>query len=163
MDTRKILAYALQREHEGKRFFEENAKRMSSAAAVGAFKRLAAEEQKHIAFIESQIKLLDAGKSLSVEPPAAMGEGGFFAGRADSEKLDQTVLEAMVADLPVLRTAYLIERDFAEFYETSAKKATGEAQRVLTMLSAWERGHEALFKELHDKALAQYEQMPWGG
>jgi len=163
MDTRKILAYALQREHEGKRFFEENAKRMSSAAAVGAFKRLAAEEQQHIVFIESQIKLLDAGKSPSAEPPAAMGEGGFFAGRAASEKLDQTVLEAMVADLPVLRTAYLIERDFAEFYETSAKKATGEAQRVLMMLSAWERGHEALFKELHDKALAQYEQMPWGG
>lgn len=163
MDTRKILAYALQREHEGKRFFEENSKRMSSAAAVGAFKRLAAEEQQHIVFIENQIKLLDAGKSPSAEPPADLGGAGFFTGRAVVEKLDQAVDEAMVADLPVLRTAYLIERDFAEFYEMSAKKATGEAQRVLTMLAAWERGHEALFKELHDKAFEQYTQMPWGG
>jgi rubrerythrin len=163
MDTRKILAYALQREYEGKRFFEENAQRMSSAAAIGAFKRLAAEEQLHIEFIEKQMKLLEAGKAPSTEAPAALGGGGFFAGRAASEKLDQTVDEAMVADLPVLRTAYLIERDFAEFYEMSAKKATGEAQRVLTMLSAWERGHEALFKDLHDKAFEQYAQMPWGG
>jgi len=163
MDTRKILAYALQREHEGKRFFEENAKRMNSAAAVGAFKRLAAEEQQHIAFIENQIMLLDAGKSPSTEAPAGLEDTDFFAGRAAAEKLDQTVIEAMVADLPVLRTAYLIERDFAEFYEDSAKQATGEAQRVLTMLAAWERGHERLFKELHDKAFEQYTQMPWGG
>ena len=77
--------------------------------------------------------------------------------------LDQTVIEAMVPDMAVLRTAYLIERDFAEFYEMAAKKATGEAQRVLTMLAAWERGHERLFKELHDKAFEEYAQMPWGG
>jgi hypothetical protein len=163
MDIRKIFAYALQREHEGKRFFEENSKRMSSAAAVGAFKRLAAEEQQHIEFIEGQIRALDAGKSPSTEAPAALGGAGFFEGRAASEKLDQTVDEAMVADLPVLRTAYLIERDFAEFYETSAKKATGEAQRVLSMLAAWERGHEKLFKDLHDKAFEKYSEMPWGG
>ena len=163
MDTRKILAYALQREHEGKRFFEQNAERLSSAAAVGAFKRLAVEEQHHIEFIENQIKLLDAGKSPNAEPPATLGGTDFFAGRATSERLEQTVDEAMVADLPVLRMAYLIERDFAEFYETSAQNATGEAQRVLTMLSAWERGHEALFKRLHDQAFEQYAQMPWGG
>ena len=126
-------------------------------------RRLAVEEQHHIEFIENQIKLLDAGKSPSAEPPAALGGTGFFAGRAAAEKLDQTVDEAMVADLPVLRTAYLIERDFAEFYEASAMKATGEAQRVLTMLAAWERTHEALFKDLHDKAFEKYSEMPWGG
>ena len=163
MDIRKIYEYALQREHEGKRFFEENAQRLSGAAAVGAFRRLAAEEQQHIVFIENQIKLLDAGQAPSAEPPAGLGGADFFAGRAATEKLDQTVAEAMVADLPVLRTAYLIERDFAEFYEMSASKATGEAQRVLTMLAAWERGHEKLFKELHDKAFEEYAQMPWGG
>ena len=61
MDIQKIYAYALQREHEGKRFFEQNADRLSHAAAVGAFKRLALEEQKHIEFIQRQIDLLDKG------------------------------------------------------------------------------------------------------
>ena len=34
MDIRKIYEYALQREHEGKRFFEQNAERLSHAAAA---------------------------------------------------------------------------------------------------------------------------------
>ncbi len=162
MEIRKIFAYALQREHEGKRFFEEHAGRLSSAMAVGAFKRLAAEEQQHIEFIEGQLKSLDEGKPASAESAPAGGEG-FFSRRAASELIDQTVAEAMVADLPVLRMAYLIERDFAEFYEGAASKATGDARRVLSMLSEWERGHEALFKDLHDKAFERYSEMPWGG
>jgi rubrerythrin len=88
---------------------------------------------------------------------------GFFSQRAHDELLDQTVIEAMVPDLPVLRTAYLIERDFAEFYEMASKKTTGEAKKVLKKLATWERGHEALFKEMHDKAFEQYANMPWGG
>ena len=63
MDIRKIYEYALQREHEGKSFFEENAARLSHPAAVGAFKALAAEEQKHIEFISSQIAALDSGET----------------------------------------------------------------------------------------------------
>ena len=163
MDIRKIYEYALQREREGKRFFEQNAERMSHAAATGAFKGLAAEEQKHIDFIQSQITALDQGKPASAAMGVELEKSGFFSQRATSELLDQTIVEAMVPDLPVLRTAYLIERDFAEFYEMTAKKSEGEAKKVLTMLAQWERGHEALFKQLHDKAFEEYAQMPWGG
>lgn len=164
MDIRKIYEYALQREYEGKRFFEENAIRLNHAAAQGAFKELAAEEQRHIEFIQGQIEALDKG----VEPSSAaiakeLKEGGIFSQRAQTEMLEQTVLEAMVPDLPVLRTAYLIEMDFAKFYESAAKQADGEAKKVLKMLAKWERGHEALFKNMHDKAFEMYTNMPWGG
>jgi hypothetical protein len=37
---------------------------------------------------------------------------------------------AMVPDLPVLRMAYLIERDFAEFYEMATGKTEGEEREV---------------------------------
>ena len=40
MDIRKIYEYALNREYEGKRFFDENAKRLSHSAAVEEFQRL---------------------------------------------------------------------------------------------------------------------------
>jgi rubrerythrin len=163
MDINKIYQYALQREHEGKRFFEQNAERLSHAAAVGAFKQLAAEEQKHIVFIQSQIDALAAGQSPTAAVGTALEKEGFFSQRAVSEALDQTVLEAMVPDLPVLRTAYLIERDFAEFYEMAAQKSEGEAKQVLEMLARWERGHEVFFKRLHDKAFEEYAEMPWGG
>ncbi len=163
MDIRKIYGYALQREHEGKRFFEQNAGRLSHSAAVGAFKRLALEEQKHIEFIQRQIDLLDQGQPSSAEMGAELDQAGFFTTRAESELIDQTVLEAMVPDLPVLRMAYLIERDFSEFYETAARQTDGEARHVLEMLAGWERGHESFFKELHDRAFKEYAGMPWGG
>jgi len=163
MDIRKIYEYALQREREGKQFFEQNAQRLSHAAAAGAFRNLAAEEQKHIEFIQSQLDALDKGQSPSAAMGVELARGGFFSQRANAELLDQTVVEAMVPDLPVLRTAYLIERDFAEFYEMAANKSEGEAKKVLTMLAEWERGHESLFKKIHDKAFEEYAQMPWGG
>jgi len=163
MDIRKIYEYALQREFEGKRFFEQNADRLSHAVAAGTFKALAAEEQKHIEFIQSLLDALDKGLPPSSDLGVKMEKEGFFSQRAHSEFLDQTVLEAMVPDLPVLRTAYLIERDFAEFYANSAAQAEGVTKDVLEMLSRWERGHEELFKMMHDKAFEQYSQMPWGG
>lgn len=163
MDTLKIYEYALQREHEGKRFFEENASRLSHASAVGVFKRLAQEEQKHIEYIQHQIDLIHANQPSDLEMGASFEKMGFFAGRASSEFIEQTISEAMVPDLPVLRMAYLIERDFAEFYEKAAKNATGDARIVLETLAYWERRHESLFKELHDKAFEEYSGMPWGG
>jgi rubrerythrin len=164
MDIRKIYEYALKREHEGKRFFEENAGRLKHAAAVSAFKELAAEEQKHIEFIEAQIAALDKGQAgSSAALKQALKEGAFFSKRAESEMLDQTVLEAMVPDLPVLRMAYLIELDFAEYYTKASKQAEGEAKQVLQMLAKWERSHEALFKKMHDQAYELYARMPWGG
>jgi rubrerythrin len=163
MDILKIYEYALAREYEGMHFFESNAERMSHAAAVGAFKQLAAEEQKHIYFIQMQIDILKSGKPSDASAGAEMERAGFFTQRAAMSSIDQTVSEAMVPDLPVLRMAYLIERDFAEFYEMSAQKVEGEAQRVLSMLAHWERGHEQYFKEWHDKVFSEYAQMPWGG
>ncbi|NLE44007.1 MAG: ferritin family protein [Chloroflexi bacterium] len=163
MDVRKVYEYALQREHEGMKFFSDNAARFGHAAAKGAFEKLAAEEQKHIQFIESLIAGLDS-ENASVDAGRALEAEGFFSQRADDELLDQTVIEAMVPDLPVLRTAYLIERDFAEFYEMAATRVQDStAREALGMLARWERGHEKLFKDMHDKAFEEYAGMPWGG
>ncbi|MBN1642976.1 MAG: ferritin family protein [Anaerolineae bacterium] len=162
MDVRKVYEYALQREHEGMRFFAQNAGRFGHAAAQGVFEALAEEERKHIQFIQGLIDALEQGGGM--EAGLEMDKEGFFSQRADSELLDQTVIEAMVPDLPVLRTAYLIERDFAEFYEMAADRVEDEAARnALKMLARWERGHEKLFKSMHDKAFEEYAGMPWGG
>ncbi len=163
MDLRKIYEYALQREREGKRFFEESAARLSHAAASSAFRMLADEEQKHIEFIQAQLAALGPAGGGDVAAGLALEKEGFFSQRAEAELLEQTVLEAMVPDLPVLRTAYLIERDFAEFYAMAAGKAEGAGKQVLEMLARWEEGHAALFKKIHDKAFEDYAQMPWGG
>jgi rubrerythrin len=163
MDILKIYDYALSREYEGKRFFDDNAARLTQAAAVNAFRQLAGEEQKHIDFIRAQIDRISQGMTGNVDYGIQLEKAGFFSQRAQSEIIDQSVAEAMVPDLPVLRMAYLIERDFAEFYESMAAQAEGEARQVLTMLSTWERRHESLFKNFFDRAFEEYSKMPWGG
>ena len=162
MNIRKILEYALEREREGKAFFLNNAERLSNAAATQAFKAIAAEEQRHIEFIQAQINNLDVKESDKQTGPD-LDESGFFADRADKEMIEQTVNEAMVADLPVLRMAYLIERDFAEFYAQTASKTEGDAKIILEFLGRWESSHERLFKKMHDDAFEKYAEMPWGG
>jgi len=162
MNIRKVLEYALEREREGKAFFENNAERLSNAAATGAFKAIAKEEQRHIEFIQAQLNALDAKEAAQQSAPE-LDETEFFANRADKEMIEQTVNEAMVADLPVLRMAYLIERDFAEFYHQAASKTEGDAKIMLEFLARWESGHERLFKKMHDEAFENYAEMPWGG
>ncbi|MGD8404228.1 MAG: ferritin family protein [Anaerolineales bacterium] len=166
MNIRKVFEYALQREREGKAFFLNNAERLNSAAAVEAFKVIAGEEQRHIEFIQAQIDALDAketGVETAQKTTSELDETQFFANRADKEMIDQTVNEAMVADLPVLRMAYLIERDFSEFYHQAASKTEGDAKIILDFLARWESGHERLFKAMHDEAFEKYAEMPWGG
>lgn len=160
MNIVKILEYALAREYQGKKFFVEYAGQLQSAEAAGAFKIIAAEEQKHIDFILAQIAQFNPNATAEA---LQLPDVSYFAERAGSESIDQTVIESMVADLPVLRMAYLIERDFAEFYSTSAQKAEGEARKVLEMLAKWESGHERLFKKMHDTLFEKYAEMPWGG
>jgi rubrerythrin len=162
MNVKKVYQYALQREHEGKGFFQSNAERMSHAAAASIFRRLAAEEQVHIEFIEGLLQRLEGTDAESVASPELDDEDR-FSKRAESEMLDQTVIESMVPDVAILRMAYLIERDFAEFYEMAAEEAEGEAKTALTALARWERGHERLFKNLHDRVFQEYAEMPWGG
>jgi rubrerythrin len=162
MNVKRVYEYALQRERDGRDFFLRNAERMSHAAAVGIFQRLADEEQKHIQFIEAMLASLNADEG-SAGLGAELIHEDRFSSRAESEMLDQTVIESMIPDVTILRMAYLIERDFAEFYETAAQKVEGEASKALTMLARWERGHEQLFKDIHDKLLEEYMNMPWGG
>ena len=162
MNVQRIYEYALQSEREGVGFFQRNAERMSHAAAVEIFRKLAAEEQRHIEFIQGLLEALESGQS-ALETSIELEQEDFFLQRAELERLDQTTLESMVPDLTVLRTAYLIERDFAEFYETAAQKVEGDVSEALAMLAHWERGHEQLFKDIHDKLLEEYMNMPWGG
>ena len=162
MDLNKVYQYALQREHDGRDFFAQNAERVGHAAAKDIFKRLAREEEKHILYVQQLLDSVAEGAHGSAPAPV-LEEDDFFGKRADSEMLDQTVIESMVPDVTVLRTAYLIERDIAEFYEMAAKQTEGEAKSALLNLARWERGHEQLFKGLHDKVYEEYMKMPWGG
>ncbi|MFV0436888.1 MAG: ferritin-like domain-containing protein [Desulfopila sp.] len=160
MNEQKVFEYALQREKEGYKFFKSNADKSSHAAVKGVFQRLADEELKHIEYING---LLANADDKAAKTAAALEGDGWFASKAKDEMLDQEIIESMIPDVAVLRTAFLIEKDLAEFYANAAAKASGKAKESLTLLAKWEKGHEAFFKQLHDRIFEEYAQMPWGG
>ncbi len=160
MNLQKIYEYALQREREGYRFFRSHADDAGHAAAAEIFGKLADEEHKHIEFIERLMAESDPAATADMNVPA---DTDWFEKRARREVLEQSLLESMIPDVAVLRTAYLIERDLAEFYEMAAQHTSGQARQAFQTLAVWERSHERLFKQLHDEVFHHYTAMPWGG
>ena len=45
----------------------------------------------------------------------------------------------------------------------AAQNADGRAREALEALAVWERQHERLFKDWHDRVFELYAEMPWGG
>ncbi len=160
MNLHKVFEYALQREKEGYQFFKTNADKAGHAAAAQVFQKLADEELKHIEYIK---KIMNSEGDEGAQTEAMLEIEGWFEDKAEKEHLDQSLVESMIPDVAVLRTAFLIERDLSEFYEDAAAKSSGTAQKAFRQLAKWEKGHEAFFKELHDKVFKEYTQMPWGG
>lgn len=161
----KVFEYALNQEETGRGFFQHSLQRMNVGAAVGAFKRLIEEEEKHIVFIRGILDDLRKGKVLALTggAEAAIQPSNFFDDRARSEFLERCVEGSMIPDVTVFNTAWLIEKDLSEFYENMARQTEGKAKEALAMLSRWEKGHELFFKEFRDKLSEVYANMPWGG
>jgi rubrerythrin len=161
----KIFEYALNQEETGKSFFQVSLQRLGIGAAVSAFKRLIEEEQKHIQFIGNILAELKEGKNLqlSLANEPLLEPTNYFDERAKSEFLQECIEGSMVPDVTVFNTAWLIEKDLAEFYENMADQTDGKAREALGMLSRWEHGHEKFFREYRDKLSEVYANMPWGG
>jgi rubrerythrin len=161
----KVFEYALNQEQTGMSFFTASLDRMGVGAAKSAFERLIGEEKKHIQFITRILEDLKSRGEINEEnlQSTLIDTTNFFDERAKSEFLEQCVHGSMVPDVTVFNTAWLIEKDLSEFYAEMAQKTDGPASRALEMLSAWEREHEAFFREYRDKLSHVYAHMPWGG
>ncbi len=161
----KIFEYALNQEETGKSFFQTSLRRMGWGAALTAFNQLIKEEERHILFIKEILDGLKRGSpdQLQIEKDYDAQPTDFFDERAKSEFLQQLLYESMVPDITVFSIAWLIEKDLSEFYEKMANQTEGKAKEALTMLAAWERGHERFFREYREKLTEIYSKMPWGG
>ncbi len=161
----RIFEYALNQEQTGLSFFRNSLERMGIGAAVTAFKRLIAEEERHVAFITGILEDLKEGRVINVDEAQDldMVPTNYFDDRAKSEFLQRCVEGSMIPDVTIFNTAWLIEKDLSEYYSKMAKLTEGKASEALTMLSNWEKEHEKFFREYRDKLSAIYAEMPWGG
>lgn len=159
-----VIKYAMAMEKQGYEFFEQNANKMTLPSAKEMFLKLAELEQRHYDFLKEQLDHLEVHQQVKEVLLELESEKHIFADRAKAELLDHTIIESMAPDLTVLRTAYLMEKDFADFYREAAKNAAEPmAKRLFETLSLWEEGHEELFKAEYERNMKEFMNQPWGG
>lgn len=161
-----VLRYAMQMELDGHNFYMDNKDKFEKTTSKKMFLELADIEMKHYKYLEDLLERYLETDEIKMDPEMLDKEEDLdiFKDRKESEKLDYTLEQSDIPDLTIMRMAYLIERDYKEFYEDVAEKAKDEeVKKVFTTLARWEAGHEELFKNEYDRLMKEYMNLPWGG
>ncbi|HOJ88374.1 MAG TPA: ferritin family protein [Pseudothermotoga sp.] len=143
-----VLRYALAREVEGREFYKSRLERISSHQLKQVFEQLVQMEQSHVDYISDLLKTTSISQEVTPHRPSdfEIRELEESAGDIDS-----------MTDLSILRMAYLIEHDFAVFYENAAKNASDESiKNALLELSSWEKSHREALRTLYDEAMRNF-------
>ncbi|NLJ98438.1 MAG: ferritin family protein [Tissierellia bacterium] len=161
----QIMRYAMQMELDGHNFFKEKAEVFDNPTTKNLFLQLAEVEMEHYRFIKEQLDSYLETDSFKMDSKMMdRNEDSIFEHREKTEHINETLRESDIPDITVLRMAYLIERDYAEFYRKAAERADDEdAKTLFTKLAQWEEGHEQLFKDEYDRRMEEYMSLPWGG
>ena len=141
------LKYAMNMEKKGKQFYLDSAAQVKSESAKKIFKWLAAMEDEHLNILEKEYNAISSGKELSEIPERGEKAPDLFDERKKEEGVELSD-EERLSDMSILRMAFLIEQDFANFYEKAAKSAKSPKEKeVLERLAKWEVGHRDLLQE----------------
>lgn len=143
-----VLRYALAREIEGKEFYKTRLERIYSQQLKQLFEQLVQMEQLHIDYITDLLKTRSIPQEISL----------YKTSDFEIRELEESSGDInSMTDLSILRMAYLIEHDFAVFYENVAKNISDDAlKKVLLELSSWEKSHRDMLKDLYDEAMKNF-------
>lgn len=148
-----ILKYALAKEKEGEKFYKEKAESVFTPEVKEVLEGLEEMEKGHVEYIESLIEALIKGAEFT---HYELANTEIFKKR-EALELKGISIDNVAGDLSVLRMAYLIENDFAEFYEKSARNTEKiEIKEILQKLSKWETEHRKMIQEIYDVLSKEY-------
>lgn len=154
-NPKEIIAFAMNMEKQGQIFYESFAQQVDNPEAKRWFEMLAETEKEHFELLESQLKQLNDGEGwMSLDKFQANNDPGLFHKRKEAEGVDPSENKYTLSDLSVLRMAYLIENDFAEYYLKAMKQVEDvEGKKMLETLYEWENEHRRVFHEAYKQAM----------
>lgn len=156
MKTEKdIIKFAMTMELQGQRFYQSFADQVDNETAKVWFKSLAETEKEHYEILKKQLDSLnDHGEWLDISDEVSKNpDESLFEKRKLNENVHEKNLHSH-ADLSILRMAYLIENDFAEYYKKAAEQTDDpKGKKLLTTLFQWENEHRRLFHEEYQQAM----------
>ncbi len=148
--VQEILTLAENFEIEGFRFYKDKKDQVNLKLAKEVFEYLMNMEKEHTEFIRRLKKdILEGNNMGEISLPK---QKSIFEERVKDYKLEEGDKESDLSDLSILRVAYLIEKDFVNFYSNSAEKVEDEKlKQILLILKKWEEGHAEMIKGLIEK------------
>jgi rubrerythrin len=146
-NTIKILEYAMTMEKQGQQFYLKYKDEFKSEKAKRIFENLAKVEAEHYKILKQEYEAFVKGeKSEQFDVTLSGGDTIFEEAMKQEQDLMTPDSEAGLNELAIMRMAYLIENDFAEFYKHVAEQATSEdAKKLFSTLAHWENKHRELF------------------
>ena len=101
-------------------------------------------EQKHADYIEHLMASVKDGKPLFKLESSP--EEDKFSERLEQQEINTENLESDLGDYSIVRMAYLIEKDFVDYYLKSAENQEENIKEVFLSLAEWEKQHAELMK-----------------
>lgn len=153
-NIKMILEYAMRMENDAREFYLYNLDRVQTPSLKKLFKELADMEKGHYEMLNKtyeKMKIAQPPLNISWVVDNTSREMNTAIIADNSELISD---EKSISDLSIVRLAYLMESDFALFYENAAEKVTdAEAKKALLELAVWEKQHQELFKGKYETLL----------
>ncbi len=149
----KALENAIITEREGRRFYEEAARRTSDTHGKEMFKALVHDEEGHSQILEAEYSSLAGGRGwvdvkTARETQVTGSRVRLFPQEASSSRLD---VAKAISDLQVLEMAMDFERQGYHLYNQAAAQTNDtNAKAVYEHLAKEENKHFTLLQETHD-------------
>lgn len=156
----KILSFAMRMEEDAGNFYSHYMDSVKSESTKDLFRELVKMEKHHYSVLRETFERMGFS-----DPPisASWVVDNAFAAKdphilADASDTIQSA-EDEVADLAIIRMAYLIENEFYLFYKNAIEAVDdAETKKLLSDLSDWEKGHRDIFYKKYQELLRKY----WG-
>ncbi len=154
-NSKEIIAFAMNMEKQGQKFYESFAQQVDNAEAKKWFEVLAETEKEHYELLETQLAQMETdGSWVNLDNFVMNSDPTLFQKRQGAEGVDATEQKYSLSDLSVLRMAYLIENDFAEYYQKAMNQvAEPEGKKILKTLFDWENEHRRVFHDAYKEAM----------
>src|SRR5699024_5040113 len=121
-----IIRYAMHVEMDGEQNYKEHAEKSNDPTTKRLFLNLSNMEKDHYEFLKRQLDHYLENKEFKIDDEFIRREENIFEERQEEEKMDATMRESHIPDISALRTAFLVERDFKEFYQKASENIEDE-------------------------------------
>ena len=150
-----ILQFAMDMELQGQNFYASFSDKVENPVSKKMFESLAKEERRHYDILKKEYENIEVNQEWSGTENLDEFKGeNIFEVRKEAEDISTEDLKSSTSDISILRMAYLIENDFAEFYKKAVDNTEDpKGKKMLETLYEWENEHRKVFYEEYQKAM----------